>query len=95
MNNTKGRSIEERPPEVESREEYGHWEMDCVIGSGRACLLVMTERMSRQEKTFKLAAKTQECVISAIDRLERQCRKSFRDTFKSMTMDNGGEFLDM
>lgn len=28
-----GRSIEERPPEVEERKELGHWEIDTVIGS--------------------------------------------------------------
>lgn len=27
-----GESIEKRPEEVESREEFGHWEMDSVIG---------------------------------------------------------------
>jgi IS30 family transposase len=95
LNNVKGRSIEERPPQVENREEYGHWEMDCVVGSGKACLLVMTERMSRQERIFKLAAKTQECVIEAIDGLERRYRATFSQRFKSITMDNGGEFLNM
>ena len=47
LNNTKGRSIEDRPPGIENREEYGHWEMDSVVGRGKACLLVLTERMSR------------------------------------------------
>jgi len=95
LNNTKGRSIEERPPEVENREEYGHWEMDCVVGSGKACLLVLTERMSRQELLFKIPAKTQECVVDVIDRLEKRYKTSFNKIFKSFTMDNGGEFLNM
>lgn len=30
--NLKGTSIEERPESIETREEYGHWEMDCVVG---------------------------------------------------------------
>jgi len=95
LNNTKGRSIEERPPEVESREEYGHWEMDCVVGSSRACLLVLTERMRRQEMIFKIPAKTQKHVIAVIDRLEKRYKASFNKMFKSITMDNGSEFLDM
>ena len=31
-NNTKGRSISERDATVEKREQYGHWEMDTVVG---------------------------------------------------------------
>jgi len=40
--NLKGTSIEERPPEVEKREEYGHWEMDCVVGKreGKGAVLL-------------------------------------------------------
>lgn len=95
LNNTKGRSIEERPPEVENRDTYGHWEMDCVVGRGKACLLVLTERMSRQELIFKMPAKTQKCVINVINKLERQYKGKFHQIFKSFTMDNGSEFLDM
>jgi IS30 family transposase len=94
LNNIKGRSIEERPAEVEMREEYGHWEMDCVVGSGRACLLVMTERMSRQERIFKIASKTQEAVISVLNGLERKYKSNFSKIFQTITMDNGSEFLD-
>jgi len=95
LNNTKGRSIEERPPEVENREEYGHWEMDCVVGKGKACLLVMTERKSRQQLLFKIAAKTQHCVHAVINKLERRYKSRFKQIFRSITMDNGSEFLDM
>lgn len=31
-NNTKGTSISKRPKSIENREEYGHWEMDTVVG---------------------------------------------------------------
>jgi IS30 family transposase len=95
LKNTKGRSIEERPHEVESRDEPGHWEMDCVVGSGKACLLVMTERTSRKELIFPLAAKTQACVLAIINKLEKRHKSKFPTLFKSITMDNGGEFLDM
>jgi len=94
LNNTQGRSIEERPPEVEDREEYGHWEMDCVVGRGKPCLLVLTERMSREEIILKMAAKTQACVKLELDKLERKYKSKFRKKFKSITMDNGCEFLD-
>jgi len=95
LNNLKGRSIEERPREVEERSEYGHWEMDCVVGKGRACLLALTERKSRQQRIFKMPFKTQRCVLDVLNRLERQYRGKFSSIFRSITMDNGCEFLDM
>ena len=97
LNNTKGRSIEERPAEIETREEQGHWEMDCVVGKQgtQAALLVLTERTSRQELIFKLPSKTQENVINTINELEIQHQEDFIRIFKSFTMDNGSEFLNM
>jgi IS30 family transposase len=95
--NLKGTSIEERPPEVDKREEYGHWEMDCVVGKrdgGGAVLLVLSERSIREEIIIKMPEKTQESVIKALDGLERKYRKSFKDKFKTITVDNGSEFLD-
>jgi IS30 family transposase len=96
LNNIKGRSIEERPDMVKRREEQGHWEMDCVTSGkgGRGCLLVLTERSSRNELLFKMKAQKQEYVIEVIDRLERKHKGKFSERFKSITMDNGCEFLD-
>lgn len=42
-----GQSIEERPSEVEQRQEFGHWEIDTVIGKKDQedrVLLTLTER---------------------------------------------------
>jgi IS30 family transposase len=95
--NLKGTSIEERPPEVNNREEYGHWEMDCVVGKrdGKgAVLLVLSERSIREEIIIKMPSKTQESVIAALDGLERKYGKAFREKFKTITVDNGSEFLN-
>jgi len=93
-NNKSGRSIEERPKELEKRLEPGHWEMDTVVGKGRMCLLVFTERVYRREIILKLKSRSQSDVIKALDKLERRWgAKKFRQTFKSLTSDNGGEFL--
>ena len=94
LNNRKGRSIDERPKGIETRADIGHWEMDCVVGKGKSSLLVMTERKSRNELIFKMKAKKQECVQVVLDRLERKYKGRFKDIFKSITMDNGGEFLN-
>ena len=47
----KGTSIEKRPEEVDSRETFGHWEMDTVVGqsTNKKSLLVLTERKTRYE----------------------------------------------
>jgi len=95
--NLKGTSIEERPPEVEKREEYGHWEMDCVVGNkggSGAVLLVLSERQRREEIIIKIPGKTQESVIASLDVLERKYGKEFKEKFKTITVDNGSEFLD-
>lgn len=96
LNNTKSRSIEERPEEINNRETKGHWEMDCVV-SGRgskAVLLVLTERLTRTTKIFKMKRKTQEEVVKVLDKLERKYRSKFKKIFKSITMDNGCEFVN-
>ena len=96
-NNLKGTSIEERPKEIETRKEYGHWEMDLVEGrrgGSGAVLLVLTERSSRVEIIRKLPDKTQGSVHQALDKLERQQKKGFYKRFKTITVDNGSEFLN-
>lgn len=96
LNNIKGRSIEERPEDVNERKLLGHWEMDCVV-SGRgskAVLLVLTERCSRRTIIFKMRGKTQEEVKRILDKLERKYKGKFKKIFKSITMDNGCEFIN-
>lgn len=95
--NLKGPSIEERPEHIEMREEYGHWEMDCVVGGkggSGAALLVLSERKTRQEIIRKMPDKTQLSVLKELDGLERKYGKEFSTIFRTITMDNGTEFLD-
>ena len=97
INNTKGTSISERDASIESREEYGHWEMDTVVGKSKTktVLLVLTERMTRQEIIRKIKSKSQLCVVNELDKIERKMgSKKFRETFKTITCDNGCENLD-
>jgi len=94
--NIRGKSIEQRPKHVDSRCEQGHWEMDCVVGKSgtNACLLVFTERVTRCELIYKMKRKTQTCVSAVLDRLERRYGDRFSEHFKTITADNGSEFLD-
>ncbi len=94
-----GDSIEKRPEEIDQREEFGHWEMDSVIGKrgiSKNVLLVLTERKTRDEIIFKLPDHTDEAVVAALDRLERRYGVDmFKQIFKTITVDNGSEFADV
>lgn len=97
-NHLNHRSIEKRPSAINHRLQYGHWEMDTVVsGKGdKSCLFVFSERMTRQELIFKAESKSQDCLIKILNRLERSMGAvKFRDMFKTITCDNGTEFLDM
>ena len=93
-----GRGIEDRPEQADTREEAGHWEIDLVVGGkgkGTAVLLTLTERKTRKQIIRKLKDRTQKAVVRAINGIERQMGKeAFRAVFKSITADNGSEFLD-
>ncbi|NCC00884.1 MAG: IS30 family transposase [Clostridia bacterium] len=89
--------IEERPESVNNRSEFGHWEIDCVCSKQGVlpALLTLTERKSRFELIFKIPDKSQKSVISVLDKLERSLGCGcFKQTFKTITADNGVEFRD-
>ena len=93
----KGKSIEERPEEAENKEIFGHWELDPVVGKlkTKSALMVMTERSKGIEIIRKIESKSQECIVRELDKLERKLgTKKFRETFKTITCDNGCENLD-
>lgn len=98
LNNRKGRSIEERPEDILERKQYGHWEMDTVVSAkntGKSCLLVLSERMTREEIVIKIKDKKSSSVVHALNMLERKYgSKKFREKFRTITCDNGVEFLD-
>ncbi len=98
LNNRLGRSIEMREKSIMQRRDFGHWEMDTVVGgqkNGKSCLLVLSERMTRREIIRKIPDKKSVSVVRALDRLEREMgSRSFREIFKTITCDNGVEFLD-
>lgn len=87
-------SIEIRPEWINKRLEYGHWEMDLIVSArgGRSVLLPLTERLSREEIILKLPNRKAGTIRKAMDRLERNT-PNFRQKFKSITTDNGSEFL--
>ena len=87
-------SITQRPEEINRRSERGHWEMDLIVGKAetKPVLLTLTERVTRQELIFKLPDKKAATVRSVFDKLEEQM-PDFKERFRSITTDNGPEFL--
>lgn len=90
------RRITERPKEADERLEYGHWEGDCIKGplGKRASLLTLTERKTLEEVVIKLEQATQEEVQRVFNEMESKYGAGFKLKFKTITFDNGSEFLN-
>ncbi len=85
------RLIGERPPEVETRREVGHWEIDTVMGMGsKDCIVSIVERKTGLLLIGKLEDRTTESLNRRVIHLIR--RQGER--FETVTADNGTEFHD-
>ena len=84
-----GRSIELRPQEILTREEFGHYEADTIVsGKGsNSALLTVIERKTRMGFVVKLKEKTSAEVLTAFEKLNLP--------MKSITTDNGSEFAGL
>ena len=89
-----GDSIENRPNAVNERQEFGHWEIDTVVGerTAGAVLLTLDERMTRRRHILKISGKTKTAVAAGLDFLRQEYGANFPKVFKSITSDNGSEF---
>jgi IS30 family transposase len=96
LNNKNGKSISERPKEANERSEAGHWEIDLVVGKQgtKPAILTLVERKTRKSLYVLVKNKTQKEVLAAIKRVRRRVGGNFDDVFKTITADNGSEFLD-
>jgi IS30 family transposase len=92
-----GTSIEQRPAHIDEREEFGHWEIDTVLGTRAkgAVLLTLTERKTRHEHILKIGQKTATCVKQALQALKQTYGPIFSKVFKTITADNGSEFSEL
>lgn len=93
----RGKSIEKRPEEIDTRSTFGHWEMDCVEGKKgtKKTLLVLTERKTRREIIRLINNKTAASVVKALDGIEAEMgAELFARVFLTITVDNGSEFTD-
>lgn len=90
-----GNSIEERPEIVALREEFGHWELDSVIGKkkeGEPVVITLTERKTRMCFWLKARDHSAEAANEALRALFSQFGDLWHEVFKTITTDNGSEF---
>ena len=93
-----GTSIAERPIDINSRTEFGHWEIDTVIGEkskNDSVLLTILERKTRYAIVLDIVAKTANAVTDALIRVRSLFGEQFSQVFKTITGDNGSEFADL
>ena len=93
-----GRSIEERPEIVSFRTEFGHWEIDTVIGKkdeGEPCVLTLVERMTRMCIWVKARNHTAEAINEALQTVMSYFAEQKDQVFKTITGDNGSEFAGL
>jgi IS30 family transposase len=93
-----GKSISERPAEVNDRTEFGHWEIDSVIGrktKGQPTLMTITERKTRKELIRIIPDQSAKSIMDALKTLAEEAGDLFSTVFKSITADNGSEFSEL
>jgi len=88
-----GKSIEERPSIVETREEFGHWEGDGIVGKGQqGQLITLVERKFGVGFLFNAGNRESDRIVEIMDDLEQRYGDCFPTIFKTATFDNGTEF---
>ncbi len=93
-----GNSIELRPKSVDQRNEFGHWEIDTVIGKksrGEEVLLTIVERQTRNAIIRRIPSKTADAVSNEFQKIRSFFGDRFSKVFKTITSDNGSEFSEL
>lgn len=85
-------SIDERPKEVELREEVGHWEGDLIIGKKQSSAIgTIVERKTRFTYIVKLKDRKSKTVTKMF---AKELKKIGNNCRKSLTYDNGVEMAN-
>lgn len=90
-----GRSIHDRPKEIETRQTIGHMEMDTVEGiKGSSLVQTILERKTDFVFGTKIKNKKQESIIETLNNMEQKAKETFTEFIETITPDNGVEFLN-
>lgn len=92
-----GDSIEIRPASINNRSEFGHWEIDTIVGTTDSApvLLTLDERVSRYRIIVKLPNRTSKAVNCALRKILKSYGDKAKHIFRSITADNGSEFAKL
>lgn len=92
-----GMSIEERSDEVNNRLTFGHWEIDTIVGKKESSpvLLALDERLTRKRHLVKIPSRSSDAVRLGLEKIAGLYGESLETVFKSVTSDNGSEFVDL
>ena len=92
-----GDSIEVRPESINNRLEFGHWEIDTIVGTVDTApvFLTLDERVSRYRIIVKLPNRTSKAVNQALKKILKSYGNKAKSIFKSITADNGSEFAKL
>jgi IS30 family transposase len=93
-----GDSISERPEEAETRQEFGHWEIDTVRGVKKEtepAILTLVERKSRYSIWLKIMSATAASVQEGMRQILTHFGERAQQVFKTITGDNGSEFAEL
>lgn len=93
-----GMSIEARPDEINNRLDFGHWEIDTIVGKKDSSdvFLSLDERLTRFRHVVKIPSRSAESVKLGLEKIfSSYPEKSRNRLFKSVTSDNGSEFASL
>ena len=90
-------SIEERVDEVNNRTAFGDCEIDTVVGKkeSSSVLLSLDERLTCKRHLVKITSRSSDAVRVGLEKIAELYGQSFETVFKSITSDNGSEFVDL
>src|SRR5699024_797902 len=91
-----GKSIEKRPEHIDNRKEFGHWEIDTVLGhkSKDEALITLIERKTRHKIIRRISSKTASAVTKAMTEIFNEF-EDVKSVFRTITADNGSEFSEL
>ena len=83
-----GTSIEERPEEINNRTEFGHWEIDTIVGKKESypVLLTLDERLTRKRHLVKIHSRNSVLDLKGLPKAMERALKSYLNLSQVITV---------